>query len=91
MQGLGKPGIHQMKMLEWSLFSSRPYANSDSNLTPDISPANSGNVVYGVQPIIYWKSSDYAVMGCSYQVWRNLAAAVIPKDLIHDAILNPPI
>ena len=68
MQGVGKPGVHQFKMIEWGLY------NKKSNIPlpwpkyiPILHSANRG-----------WKYTD-------------TPPQFIPKDLIHDAILDPPI
>lgn len=68
MQGLGKPGVHQFKMLEWGLYNQKtknplPWPK----YIPDISGIQRG-----------WKYTD-------------TPRQFIPKNLIHDAILRPPI
>ncbi len=68
MQGVGKPGVHQFKMIEWGLY------NKKTNIPvpwpkyiPDLFSANQG-----------WRYTD-------------TPRQFIPKDLIHDALLRPPI
>ena len=68
MQGVGKPGVHQVKMLEWGLYNKRttnplPWPS----FIPMLHEANRG-----------WKYTD-------------TPRQFIPKNLVHDAILNPPI
>ncbi len=68
MQGVGKPGVHQFKMIEWGLYNKRytiplPWPK----YIPDLFSANRG-----------WRYTD-------------TPRQFIPKDLIHDAILRPPI
>jgi anaerobic selenocysteine-containing dehydrogenase len=86
MQGLGKPGCHQIKMIEWNMHHQNPMPESIAPIYPskarrgymvpvvwDIGKEGSGNFGYGMTPEnIYPKQ-------------------FIPKDLIHDAILNPSI
>jgi molybdopterin guanine dinucleotide-containing S/N-oxide reductase-like protein len=68
MQGLGKPGAHQVKMIEWGLYNKR--TNNPlpwPTFTPVLHEANRG-----------WRYTD-------------TPRQFIPKNLVHDAILNPPI
>ncbi len=69
MQGLGAPGIHQFKMIEWGIYNKKhniPLPPS-SKYIPVLLDANRG-----------WKYTD-------------TPRQFIPKNLIHDAILNAPI
>ncbi|MCX8032201.1 MAG: molybdopterin-dependent oxidoreductase [Thermoleophilia bacterium] len=68
MQGLGKPGVHQFKMIEWGLY------NKKSNIP--------------LPPPKYVPVVLAAHRGWAY---TDTPPQFIPKDLIHDAILNPPI
>jgi molybdopterin guanine dinucleotide-containing S/N-oxide reductase-like protein len=68
MQGVGKPGVHQFKMIEWGLY------NKKSNI-----PLPGPKYV----PVVL-----AAHRGWSY---TDTPPQFIPKDLIHDAILNAPI
>ena len=68
MQGVGKPGVHQFKMIEWGLY------NRKSNI-----PLPGPKYV----PLVL-----AAHRGWSY---TDTPPQFIPKDLIHDAILSPPI
>jgi molybdopterin guanine dinucleotide-containing S/N-oxide reductase-like protein len=72
MQALGKPGRHQVKMLEWGLFGSSNGTGVMGNppmprplLYPDIMAANTG-----------WNPN----------IKRPEKEPFIPKDLIHDAL-----
>jgi len=68
MQGLGKPGVHQFKMLEWGLYNQKTKIPLPwPKYIPDITPAMRG-----------WRYTD-------------TPRQFIPKDLIHDAILKPPL
>jgi molybdopterin guanine dinucleotide-containing S/N-oxide reductase-like protein len=71
MQGLGKPGVHQVKMLEWGLFGGSTGIMGNPPLPrpsiyPDIMAANSG-----------WNPS----IGEPEKV-----LPFIPKNLVHDAL-----
>ncbi|MBN2039791.1 MAG: molybdopterin-dependent oxidoreductase [Spirochaetes bacterium] len=68
MQGLGKPGVHQFKMLEWGLYNEKTKIPLPwPKYIPDIGSLQRG-----------WKYTD-------------TPRQFIPKNLIHDAILRPPI
>jgi trimethylamine-N-oxide reductase (cytochrome c) len=68
MQGLGKPGVQQVKMIEWGMFDSRgEYPLPKSIMRPDLHAAYRGG---------YVKDTNYSF---------------IPKTLVPDAILNPPV
>ncbi len=67
MQGLGRPGCHQVKMLEWSNFG-----NAESCSIP--------------------RSEAIPDLHAAYRGWfKDMPKQFIPKNLIADAILNPPI
>jgi len=68
MQGVGKPGVHQFKMLEWGLYNQK-------TRNPLPWPK-------------YIPSIVHASRGWNY---TDTPRQFIPKDLIHDAILRPPI
>jgi molybdopterin guanine dinucleotide-containing S/N-oxide reductase-like protein len=70
MQGLGKPGAHQAKMIEWGLFF--PWMQS---------PMPRGEIYPKVLRVAH---NGLALGG-------KTPKQFIPKDLIHEAILNPPI
>jgi len=68
MQGLGKPGINQVKMLEWGIFDkNREYPLPKGIVRPEIHKAYRGGSI---------ADTNYSF---------------IPKTLIADAILNPPV
>ena len=94
MQGLGKPGVHQAKMIEWRIYGPRstrfPYQGTVkpqlATLSEQVRPPG---------------SFDRSHMGPS--IWAPIRMILeliepletppkqsIPKCLIHDAILNPP-
>jgi trimethylamine-N-oxide reductase (cytochrome c) len=67
MQGLGKPGANQFKLLEWSLFG-----------VTTVNPLPPSAVIPNV--------------GAAYRGWvRGNQASFIPKTMIPQAILNPPV
>jgi len=73
MQGLGKPGVHQVKMLEWGLFGSTDRSGVMGNpplprpiVYPDVMAANRG-----------WNPNPAG---------EEKIGPFIPKDLIHDAL-----
>jgi len=69
MQGLGKPGVHFLKMMEWGNFGIyESMAAPRSEVFPDTYGAYRGIIV-----------------------GKDLPKQIIAKDLVHDAILNPPI
>ena len=77
MQGLGKPGANQVKMFEWGWIG--PSAILDLDKTP--------------MP----RSLVMPNVGAAFRGWnadpksKLFPKQIIPKPLIHDAILNPPI
>jgi len=66
MQGLGRPGANQVKMLEWGGRGSSCVPRGETVL-------NLRAVYRGVGP------------------FTGFSKQIIPKDLLHEAILNPPI
>ena len=80
MQGLGKPGIHQAKMIEWGFFNGGVCY-----------PAGCG-IDHGMPlpgPIFYPEiMAAYRGRDPSFTI---LPKQIIPKNRVHDAILNPPI
>jgi len=87
MQGLGKPRVHQVKMIEWGLFGKGtiPYGV----IFPFIYHAATGSNVPGVRPIGAKRQIVY--IGEHTKPGQTFPKQFIPKDLIHDALLNPPI
>jgi anaerobic selenocysteine-containing dehydrogenase len=92
MQGLGKPGAHQIKMLEWATIgdskrSPMPVAKISPRL---IKPS------YGITDVTGKGSVALDSRDMRPELAMLSPAPVnpkqfIPKDLIHEAILNPPI
>ena len=96
MQGLGKSGVHQLKMLEWGL------ANVWSSKR---SPMPIGKVfpqmmrhAYTIMEVGSRRASSYDNKGIGLTEIEKITTPasinpkqIIPKDLIHEAILNPPI
>ena len=68
MQGVGKPGVHQFKMIEWGLY------NKKSNF-----PLPTPKYI----PLVFSAHRGWA--------YTDTPPQFIPKDLIHDAILDAPI
>jgi anaerobic selenocysteine-containing dehydrogenase len=95
MQGLGKPGRHQAKMLEWNIFRPFPPLPYQGKVVPElpymsecVRPAGSMDIRELIPP---------PYMGTDPRM-RELVQLVgtppqqsIPKCMIHDALLNPPI
>jgi anaerobic selenocysteine-containing dehydrogenase len=87
MQGLGKPGAHQVKMIEWGLHRRQPMPWG--KFIPNLNPANRGELVPRVWDIT--TGTPHRNMGKGLKPGSIYPKQFIPKDLIHDAILNPPI
>ena len=89
MQGLGQPGVHFVKWIEWGIFASpgqspMPYGA----VLPDVNAAGRGQRVYS-EAVKRGLIADGEKFDGDLQ--RPLAEIFIPKTRIHDAILNPPI
>jgi anaerobic selenocysteine-containing dehydrogenase len=96
MQGLGKPGAHFVKMMEWGLAY---------RWHPKRSPMPIGTIypemlraAYSVMEVGSGRATAFEKDGeARSELEKILTPApinpqqVIPKDLIHEAILNPPI
>jgi len=89
MQGLGKPGAHQVKMIEWALFGNqKQYPMPRGMILPSVMAAHQGG--YAVQ----FEEEGWSVAGQAFEEQHGRAVLpkqIIAKDLIHEAILNPPI
>ncbi len=94
MQGLGKPGRHQAKMLEWNCHSAifpLPYQGKGVPIFP-----NRGEIV---RPPKAYQRCGFEVMADAMAIpeiaklleWKEPPAQSIPKCRIHDAILNDSI
>jgi trimethylamine-N-oxide reductase (cytochrome c) len=88
MQGLGKPGSHQVKMIEWGLFGVGPMPAGV--VVPNVGAAATGSNVPGVRSITTRKR-QVVYLGEHTKAGQTFPKQFIPKDLIHDAILHPPI
>jgi anaerobic selenocysteine-containing dehydrogenase len=87
MQGLGKPGAHQVKMIEWSLHKRQPMPLGV--VAPDVIEACRGAMVPMVWDVATGQPQRH--MGRGLKPGTIFPKQFIPKDLIHDALLNPPI
>lgn len=89
MQGLGKSGVHQVKMIEWGLFGDQKVYPMPRSITlPSVMAAHQGG--YAVK----FEEQGWQVAGEAFEEQHGRAALpkqIIPKDLIPEAILNPPI
>jgi len=96
MQGLGKPGVHQLKMLEWGVSAMWVAGRSPmplSKFMPQrIMPA------YSIIDIGGERAEASAKNGAGLSDLDKLRTPApinptqfIPKDLIHEAILNAPV
>ncbi len=84
MQGLGKPGVHQVKMLEWGRRNEKITEPMPlSKILPKVSSSYRG-ALFAVGP----RQKGEAAIS---ENLAELPTQIIPKDLIHDALLNPPI
>jgi trimethylamine-N-oxide reductase (cytochrome c) len=78
MQGLGQPGRHMFTTIEWGLFGKGDPPNwgfGHSIPTPR----------HKMYPDLVLANRGFAVVG------NDLPAQIIPKPLVHEAILNPPL
>ncbi|MBN2041626.1 MAG: molybdopterin-dependent oxidoreductase [Spirochaetes bacterium] len=94
MQGLGRPGVHQAKMIEWWIWREYyplPYQGvvnpSIPNFSEQVRPAGSMNQAEMV-PLYMGKHPELLKLT---ELMPNPPKQSIPKCLIHDAILNPPV
>jgi molybdopterin guanine dinucleotide-containing S/N-oxide reductase-like protein len=83
MQGIGKPGRHQYKMIEWGLWCKQEqYPMPVAKYMPQVMAAcqgQMGSAVIGIED------------GSKLKDLHAFPKQIIPKDLIPDALLNPPI
>jgi anaerobic selenocysteine-containing dehydrogenase len=93
MQGLGKPGAHQVKMIEWQ---ARPKGRSPMPVGV-VSPQMLRHS-YGILEIGSRRAADRENNEERLTELEKLLTPApinpkqfIPKDLIHEAILNPPL
>jgi molybdopterin guanine dinucleotide-containing S/N-oxide reductase-like protein len=88
MQGIGKPGVHQVKMLEWG----RRNTNALNPMPLGKVLPNVFTVYSGAMKFAAVDQSDQAIGARGQNATKGTdSKQFIPKDLIHDALLNPPI
>ena len=75
MKGLGKPGCNQVKMIEWGLHQRQPMPNS----------------LVGMRATFAHQGKQFRPTSDGRTITGDLPKQIIPKDLIHEAILNPPL
>ncbi len=85
MQGLGKPGTHYVKWIEWGLFCAPgQYPMPQGIVLPDVNAGGRGQ--RALSPAVM---RGLAADGDPQEMmWTK---QFIPKTLIHDAILKPPL
>jgi anaerobic selenocysteine-containing dehydrogenase len=95
MRGLGKPGVHQAKMIEWWIWSEYyplPYQGrirpAFAPFSEQVRPAGSMNPAEMTPPLY---SGSHPEMRELTQIMKTPPKQFIPKCLVHDAILHPPI
>jgi anaerobic selenocysteine-containing dehydrogenase len=96
MQGLGKPGVHQVKMIEWGFFVVT--AESRAPMPLGIVFPHVLRFAYSITEIGSSRAARSEKKGEARSELEKLTTPApinptqfIPKDLIHDAILNAPI
>jgi anaerobic selenocysteine-containing dehydrogenase len=95
MQGLGKPGVHQAKMIEWALSS---MVAPGAPIPSGVLPPEMLRHYYSVLDVKTERASMSETGGAKQSKLERLLTPApvnptqfIPKNLIHEAILNPPI
>jgi anaerobic selenocysteine-containing dehydrogenase len=95
MRGLGKPGVHQAKMIEWWIWRRYypiPYQGKIrpalAHFSEEVRPAGSMNPADMTPPVYMGAHPEMLELT---KLADNPPKQVIPKCLLHDAILNPPI
>jgi trimethylamine-N-oxide reductase (cytochrome c) len=96
MQGLGKPGAHQVKMMEWGL--SHLWCTRRSPMPIGSISAQSIRFAYNITEVGSKRAAAFEKKGEARSELEKMMTPApinptqfIPKDLIHDAILNAPI
>ncbi len=85
MQGLGKPGVNQISFIEWGLFCpSWQYPLPAPVELPDVSAACMGQKALVM-------AVEKGLISAEEVLPMPKPSQIIPKTLIHDAILKPPI
>jgi anaerobic selenocysteine-containing dehydrogenase len=89
MQGLGRPGVHMIRMIEWGIFNDPDvYPMPPGSVMPSVMAAHSGGYA------ISFDEDGWDVAERAFEEQHGRAALpqqIIPKNLLHEAILNPPI
>jgi anaerobic selenocysteine-containing dehydrogenase len=95
MQGLGRPGVHQAKMIEWWLWTEwfpLPYQGvvkpAMAHLAECVRPAGSSDIMELCPPLYM---GDHPEMLEFARLEENPPLQAIPKCLVHDAILEPSV
>ena len=95
MQGLGKPGAHQTKMIEWNMWRRwlpLPYQGRIipqlPHMAESVRPAGGMNIKELIPPP--YEGTDPAMWEL-VRLTDNPPKQAIPKCLVHDALLHPPI
>jgi anaerobic selenocysteine-containing dehydrogenase len=87
MQGLGKPGVHQIKMIEWGGRERTSTPMPAGVIQPNLMPMSTGPGVPGIDYV----GEEDPEKKRFLEPGSIFPKQFIPKDLIHDALLNPPI
>jgi anaerobic selenocysteine-containing dehydrogenase len=90
MQGLGKPGIHQIKMIEWGMSPGNEGKNTPMPASVKIVNIKSVSTGPGI-PVVESVGEADPDKQLLLEPGYIFPKQFIPKDLIHDALLNPPI
>jgi anaerobic selenocysteine-containing dehydrogenase len=93
MQGLGKPGTHQVKMLEWAISGFWTPMGSQmpmSTFNPQLIKPAFGITEVGAKALDKRGTGNPEIDKALTPVDIN-PQQVIPKDMIHDAIMHAPI
>jgi anaerobic selenocysteine-containing dehydrogenase len=95
MQALGKPGRHQAKMIEWHIWGEWPpvpYRGVRAPALPmfceQVRPPGAMGMADGMLP--FYSGNDPVILELTRPA-ANPPLQAIPKCLVHDAILDPPI
>jgi trimethylamine-N-oxide reductase (cytochrome c) len=85
MQGLGKPGVHQVKMIEWGR---RNEAKTNPMPLGKVIPTLTSIYTGGMN---FTAGTAQPGSGQPTMIGGSVPKQFIPKNLIHDALLRPPI
>jgi len=80
MQGVGKPGMNQVQMIEWGFYCNGVCVPAGHPRDP-MTPLPGGTVIPNIMAAFRGGDASFTF----------LPKQIIPKTLIHEAILNPPI